>query len=70
MGVAFDGACHIIVADGGNFRVLVLRYRDGKQIRTIGSRKNGFMNPKGVLIDGQGRIIVSDALNHCLQVLQ
>jgi tripartite motif-containing protein 2/3/tripartite motif-containing protein 71 len=60
--------------------VQVLRYSDGSHVRTIGShvrtigspgRGNGqFDCPYGVLIDGQGRIIVSDCSNHRIQVLQ
>jgi hypothetical protein len=53
--------------------VQVLRYSDGSHVRTIGSRgsANGqFFYPCGVLIDGQGRIIVSDSFNHRIQVLQ
>jgi hypothetical protein len=43
--------------------VQVLRYSDGSHVRTIGSQGSGngqFDGPYGVLIDGQGRIIVSD----------
>jgi hypothetical protein len=54
--------------------VQVLRYSDGSHVRTIGSppgKGNGQFNyPYGVLIDGQGRIIVSDCSNHRIQVLQ
>jgi hypothetical protein len=42
-------------------------------VRTIGSYGSGngqFCCPHGVLIDGQGRIIVSDSCNHRIQVLQ
>ena len=73
IGIAFDSAGHIIVADCHNHRVQVLRYIDGSHVRTIGSlgSENGqFKYPYGVLIDGQGRIIVSDSNNHRIQVLQ
>jgi hypothetical protein len=57
-----------------NHRLQVLRYSDGSHVRTIGSegRANGqFSGPWDVLIDGQGRIIVSDCFNHrIVQVLQ
>jgi hypothetical protein len=56
-----------------NHRVQVLRYSDGSHVRTIGSRGSGngqFDGPYGVLIDSQGRIIVSDFMNHRIQVLQ
>ena len=56
-----------------NLRVQVLRYSDGSHVRTIGSRGSGngqFNNPYGVLIDSQGRIIVSEFMNHRIQVLQ
>ena len=73
-GVAFDGAGYIIVADCWGHRVQVLRYSDGRHVRTLGGRKgngNGQFNyPWGVAVDGQGRIIVSDGSNHRIQVLQ
>jgi tripartite motif-containing protein 2/3/tripartite motif-containing protein 71 len=53
--------------------VQVLRYSDGSHVRTIGSEGSGngqFKSPYGVLIDGQGRIIVSEFGNHRIQVLQ
>jgi hypothetical protein len=45
----------------------------GYYVRTIGSQgsQNGqFDYPYGVLIEGQGRIIVSEWANHHIQVLQ
>ena len=50
-----------------------LRYSDGSHVRTIGSQGSGngqFSCPWGVLIDGQGRIIVSDFGNDRIQLLQ
>jgi hypothetical protein len=63
----------MVVADCYDHRVQVLRYGDGSHVRTIGSQgsANGqFLYPNGVLIDGQGRIIVSDSFNYRIQVLQ
>ena len=51
----------------------VLRYSDGSHVRTIGSQGSGsgqFDCPASVLIDSQGRIIVSEWNNHRIQVLQ
>jgi hypothetical protein len=56
--------------------VQVMRYSEGSHVRTIGSEGSGigqFLFPSGVLIDGQGRIIVlivSDFNNCRIQVLQ
>jgi tripartite motif-containing protein 2/3/tripartite motif-containing protein 71 len=53
--------------------VQVLRYSDGSHVRTIGSKGSGngqFSYPYGVLIDGQGRIIVSEYGNYRIQLLQ
>jgi hypothetical protein len=53
--------------------VQVLRYSDGSHVRTIGSQGSGngqFNLPYGVLIDSQGSLIVSEHLNHRIQVLQ
>ena len=51
----------------------VLRYSDGSHVRTIGSQGSGngqFKYPYGVLVDSQGRIIVSEYSNNRIQVLQ
>jgi DNA-binding beta-propeller fold protein YncE len=73
-GVAFDGAGNIIVADCFNHRVQVLRYSDGRHVRTLcgsqGSGNGQFNGPWGVAVDGQGRIIVSDCYNNRIKVLQ
>ena len=71
-GIAFDRSGHLVVADFGNHRVQVLRYRDGAHVRSIGSEGSGagqLQRPYGVAIDGDGRIIVSDSGNHRVQVL-
>jgi len=36
--VSFDGEVNLVVSDGGNHRIQVLRYIDGTHLRTIGSR--------------------------------
>ena len=72
MAAAFDNADNIIIVEYGNDRLQVLRYSDGSHVRTIGSHgsEHGkFEGPWGVLIDGQGRIIVSDCNNHRIQML-
>jgi DNA-binding beta-propeller fold protein YncE len=78
-GVAFDGEGNLVVADGGNHCIQVLRYVDGVHLRTIGSEEAGngqFNSPWGIAFDGAGHIIVSefsgviDRGNHCVQVLR
>jgi hypothetical protein len=65
-GLAFDNAGNIIVADTGNHRVQVLRYSDGEHIATFGGKTDTwrdygkFMKPFGVLVNNEGKIIVSD----------
>jgi DNA-binding beta-propeller fold protein YncE len=72
-GVAFDGEGNLVVADGGNHRIQVLRYIDGAHLRTIGSRGAGngqFNRPGSIAVDGAGHIIVSEDGNHRVQVLR
>jgi DNA-binding beta-propeller fold protein YncE len=79
-GVSFDAAGHIVVIEAGTNqsldpqnRVQVLRYSDGAHVRTIGSYglgKGQFINPHGIAIDSDGRIVVADAHNHRVQVLE
>jgi hypothetical protein len=56
------------------FRALDRRnYADGSLVRTIGGQGRGngqFYNPRGVVIDGDGRIIVCNASNSRIEVLQ
>jgi len=72
-GVAFDGDGNLVVSDGDNHRIQVLRYIDGAHLRTIGSggKGNGQFNcPWGIAFDGAGNIIVAE-LNGCrVQVLR
>jgi DNA-binding beta-propeller fold protein YncE len=72
-GVAFDSEGNLVVADCGNHRVQVLRYRAGAHVRTIGSRGAGagqFKHPSGVALDAAGHIVVADCGNHRVQVLR
>jgi DNA-binding beta-propeller fold protein YncE len=59
LGIAFDGAGHLVVAEYGNHRVQVLRYSDGAHVRTIGSGGSGngqFANPYDLAVDCDGPI--------------
>jgi DNA-binding beta-propeller fold protein YncE len=72
-GVAFDSEGNLVVSDGDNSCIQVLRYIDGAHLRTIGSRGagNGHFNiPWGVAFDGAGYIIVSEIGNNRVQVLR
>ena len=72
-GVAFDSEGNLVVADGDNHRVQVLRYSDGAHVRTIGSKgsDNGQFNyPSAIAIDSDGRIVVADTWNDRVQVLE
>ena len=64
---------HIVVVDGGNDRVQVLRYSDGAHVRTIGSECSGngqfFLPCGGIAIDSDGRIVVADTNNSRVQIL-
>jgi hypothetical protein len=73
VGIALDGAGHLIVAEWENHRIQILRYSDGSHVQTIGEQGSGnlqFNGPRSVVVDGQGRIIVVDSCNHRIQVLQ
>jgi len=72
-GVAFDGEGNLVVSDGENHCIQVLRYIDGAHLRTIGSRGAGngqFNCPWGIAFDGAGHIIVSENEGHRVQVLR
>jgi DNA-binding beta-propeller fold protein YncE len=72
-GVAFDGGGNLVVCDGDNDRIRVLRYSDGTHLRSIGSSGswNGQFNlPWSIAFDGAGHIIVSEHGNHRVQVLR
>ena len=74
--VAFDDEGNLVVSDNFNDRIQVLRFWDGKHLRTIGSQGVGkigkvpFMLPEGIAFDGSGHIVVADYFNHCLRVLR
>jgi hypothetical protein len=72
-GVAFDGEGNLVVADGRNHRIQVLRYSDGAHLRSFGSEGAGagqFDVPWGIAFDGAGHIIVSEHGGHRVQVLR
>ena len=72
-GVAFDSEGNLVVADGNNHRVQVLRYSDETHLRTIGRAGAGagqFQNPSGVAFDAAGHIVVVEQGNHRVQVLR
>ena len=61
LGIAFDGAGHIVVANGS--RVQVHRYSDGALVRTIGSEDRGecqLWSASGIAVDGEGNVAVFD----------
>ena len=66
-GVAFDAAGHIVVVERSRY-VQVVRYSDGASVRNMGTQ---FNRPYGgIAIDSDGRIVVADTCNHCVQVLE
>ncbi len=72
-GIAFDSEGNLVVADSGNHRVQVLRYRDGAHVCTIGSLGAGagqFQGPTSVAFDAAGHIVVVENGNHRVQVLR
>jgi DNA-binding beta-propeller fold protein YncE len=72
-GIAFDGEGNLVVSDGENHRIQVVRYIDGAHLRTIGSKGEGqgqFNYPWGIAFDSAGHIIVSEDGNHRVQVLR
>jgi DNA-binding beta-propeller fold protein YncE len=69
--VAWDGAGNIYVADGfGNARVAKFD-KNGKFVRSWGSRglaPGQFRTPHGIAVDGQGNVYVADSGNRRIQV--
>ncbi len=64
---------NVVVADGTNHRLQVIRLSDGACLRTIGSRGSGAGQFKclcGAAFDSAGHIIVADTYNHRVQVLR
>lgn len=66
-GIAFtDDYAHIIIANFKSNQVHLLTYPEGKIVKSFGE----FNGPYGVLVDDEnGRIIVSEAGNHRIQVI-
>lgn len=69
--VAWDAAGNIYVADGfGNARIAKFD-RNGKFVKSWGSRgtaQGQFNNPRGIAVDAQGLVYVADAGNRRIQV--
>ncbi len=66
-GVALDGAGLIAVADGGSGSVQMYRYSEGQHVRTISTQCDRLC---GIVIDGEGQMLVCDVNNNRVQVLQ
>jgi tripartite motif-containing protein 2/3/tripartite motif-containing protein 71 len=67
-GIAVDIHGCLVVAEYGLHRVSI--FDSGKRINTFGSYGSGdgeFINPRGVVVDGDGNILVSDEGNNRLQ---
>ena len=66
-----DKAGHLIVCDG-NHRVQVFEL-SGKFVTKLGSKGNcegEFILPLSSAVLSDGRIVVSDFLNHCIQIFE
>ena len=66
-----DKAGHLIVCDG-NHRVQVFEL-SGKFVTKLGSKGNcegEFILPLSTAVLSDGRIVVSDFLNHCIQIFE
>lgn len=71
-GITFDKSqkC-LIVADRDNNRVQIFNRKSGKLVKkfgTYGSGNGQFNKPTGISIDKSGRVIVTDWMNHRVQV--
>ncbi|XP_019623561.1 PREDICTED: tripartite motif-containing protein 3-like [Branchiostoma belcheri] len=63
---------HILITqttgDWPNMRGEVLVFRpDGTLVRTVGQQQ-GMKNPRYITVDGEGNILVSDCMKHCVYV--
>jgi len=73
-GIDFDASGRFVfVADQSNSRVQVFEYETGQPVCAFG--KNGFGSadfdtPCDIVVDRDNRVVVSDLLNHRLQVLE
>lgn len=64
----FDSAAgHLLVADTGNNRVVVLDAQ-GREMLVIGETGDGLKGPEGVFVDGEGNIWVADTGNSRIAV--
>jgi len=74
--IAFDHEGNLVVSDSFNYRIQVLRYRDGLHLRTIGSEGAGNgqfsapMGPMGIAFHRSGHLLVVDCSKVCVQVLR
>ena len=63
---------HLLVCDTFNSRILVFEL-NGKfvgKFGTEGSNLGEFNFPRSVVVLSNGRIVVSDYRNHCIQILE
>ena len=65
-GVAVDKKVQLIVAENGNHCITVYD-KEGKKVRSLGTKEGQFTYPRGVAITNDGHILVTD--NHRLQKL-
>ena len=60
-------------SDTGNNRVVVMSQADGSYVRTIarsGTDPGQVLDPRGIALDGQGRIYVADSGNNRVQIFE
>ena len=63
---------HLIVAECGKHCITIIEPTNGRKIRSFGQHGRGqvqFINPQGVAVTQDGRIVVTDFGNHRLQML-
>ena len=70
--LAVDKAGHLMVCDGGNHRILVLKLNGEfvAKFETQGSELGEFETPCTVAVLSDGWIVVSDAENHLIQIFE
>lgn len=73
-GINFDEmGRYVFVADQGNHRIQVFDINGLKAVTSFGKKGMGpenFNSPSDVICDTDGRVLVSDLLNHRIQILQ
>lgn len=81
-GLVLDEAGDVLIAESGLDRIRRLRTADGTIETIAGTGETGYSGdggpavaarlnaPKGLAIDPEGRVVVSDTLNHCLRRIE